>query len=134
MNSWFYIDTVVHCECIYCYFIVAAQNHSSIVIAHPDQDVELLCDVTPSGNGSVAWIINDRGPYGLSAIRGGIVSGYTNDLGSNNLTITSIMMDDDRIDTEYQCVIAIPGASPSTLQLIEAMYLSCMLLVSNNLG
>ena len=100
----------------YCYFIVAAP---STVIAHPGQDVELLCDVTPSGNGSVAWIINDRGPYGLSAIRGGIVSGYTINLHSNNLMITSIMMDDDRNDTEYQCVIAIPGVGPDILQPVE---------------
>ena len=103
----------------YCYFIVAAQNHYSIIIAHPGQDVELLCDVTPSGSGSVAWVINGRQPYGLSAIRNGIVSGYASDLGSNNLIITSIMMDDDRNDTEYQCVIAIPGATPNTLVAIE---------------
>ena len=103
----------------YCYYIVAAQQHSSVVIAHPWQDVELLCDVTPSGNGSVAWIINDRGPYGLSSIRNTIVSGYTINLHSNNLMITSIMMDDDRNDTEYQCVIAIPGVGPDTLQPVE---------------
>ena len=100
----------------YCYFIVAAP---SIVITHPGQDVELLCDVTPSGNGSVAWIINGIPPHQLSAIRNGIVHGYTNDLDSNNLTITSIMMDDGRNDTEYQCVIAIPGATPNTLQPVE---------------
>ena len=47
----------------YYYFIVAAQNHYSIVIAHPGQDVELLCTVTPSGNGSVAWVINGHMNY-----------------------------------------------------------------------
>ena len=103
----------------YCYFIVAAQNHSNIVIAHPGQDVELSCDVTPSGNGSIAWVINHMVPHGLSATHGGIVSGYTSDLGSNNLLVTNIMMDDDRNDTEYQCVIAIPGTAPSTLQLTK---------------
>ena len=100
----------------YCYFIVAAQNHSSIVIAHPGQDVELLCDVTPSGNRSIAWIINGMRPHGLSAIRGGIVSEYSNDLDRNNLIITNIMMNDDRNDIDYQYVIAIPGSSPSILQ------------------
>ena len=99
----------------YCCCIVTAQQHSSTVITHPGQDIELLCDVTPSGSGSVAWAIDTSGPYGLSAIRSSIVSGYTNDLGSNNLIITSIMMDDYRNDTEYQCVIAIPGSAPSTL-------------------
>ena len=100
----------------YCYFIVAAP---SIVIAHPGQDVELLCDVTPSGNESVAWVINGMRPYEINAIHGGIVSGYANDLGSNNLLVTSIMMDDDRNDTEHQCVIGISGVLQNTLQLIE---------------
>ena len=105
----------------YCYCIVVAQQHSSTVIAHPGQDVKLLCDVTPSGNGSVAWVINDREPHGLSAIHNGIVSGYTNDLGSNNLIITSIMMDDDRNNTKHQCVIATPRVgTPNTLKAIES--------------
>ena len=104
----------------YCCCIVTAQQHSSTVIAHPGQDIELLCDVTPSGSGLVAWAIDNSGPYGLSAIRGGIVPGYTNDLNRNNLIITSIMMDDDRNDTEYRCVIAIPGAAPGTLVPTES--------------
>ena len=91
----------------YCYFIVVAQRGFSTVTAHPGQDIELLCDVTPSGNGSVAWIIDGMRPYQVGAIRGGIVPGYTNNLGTTNLIIKSIMMDDDRNDTEYQCVIAI---------------------------
>ena len=103
----------------YCYFTVAAQNHSSVVIAHPGQRVELLCDVTPSGNRSVAWVINGMRPYELPAIRGGIVPGYSNDLGSNNLLVTNIMMEDDRNDTEYQCVIGISGVFQNTLQVIE---------------
>ena len=103
----------------YCYFIVAAQNHYSIVIAHPGRGVELLCDVTPSGNGSVAWVINDMPPYELSAIRNGIAPGYTSDLGSNNLLVTNIMMDDDRNGTEHQCVIGISGVFQNTLQVIE---------------
>ena len=110
-----YFTVTVHFCCI-----VTAQQHSSIVIAHPGQDVELSCDVTPSGSGLVAWAIGNTGPYGLSAIRNGIVPGYTNDLNRNNLIITSIMMDDDRNDTEYQCVIAIPGAAPSTLVPTES--------------
>ena len=103
----------------YCYFIVAAQQHYSTVIAHPGQDVELLCDVTPSGNGSVAWVINRMPPHELPAIRGGTVSGYTSDLGSNNLLVTNITMDDDRNDTEHQCVIGISGVFQNALQVIE---------------
>ena len=86
-------------------FVVTTQQGTGIVIAHPGQDVELLCTLTPSENGSVAWIINSMTPYGLSTIRNGIVPGYTNTLGSNNLIIENIMTNDDRNDTEYQCVI-----------------------------
>ena len=57
----------------YCYRIVAAQQHSSKVMAHPGQDFELSCDVTPSGNGSVTWVINGMPPYELSAVCNGIV-------------------------------------------------------------
>ena len=71
------------------------------------------------GNGSVAWLINNRGPYGISSIRNGILPRYTNNVPNDNLIIRSIMMDDDRNDTEYQCVIAIPGPTPNTLQPIE---------------
>ena len=81
------------------------QQGPDIVIAHPGQDVELLCTVTPSENGSVAWIINSMTPYGLSTIHNGTVSGYTNNLSSSNLIIENIMMNDDRNGTEYQCVI-----------------------------
>ena len=88
-----------------CYSIVTAQQVPGIVIAHPGQDFELLCTVTPSGSGSVAWIINSMTPHRLSAIRNGIVPGYTNNLSSNSLIIENIMMNDDRNDTEYQCVI-----------------------------
>ena len=44
-------------------------------------------------------------PYGLSAIRSNIAPGYTNNLGSNNLIIENIMINDNRNDSEYQCVI-----------------------------
>ena len=120
-SNVFYIDIVVHYECtFYCYFIVVAQQGSSTVIAHPGQDVELLCDVTPSGNGSVAWMINNKGPHGLSAIRNDIVPGYTNKLLTTSLIIESIMMDDDRNDTEHQCVIGISDAETMTLQPVES--------------
>ena len=103
----------------YRYFIVVAQQGYSTVTAHPGQDVKLLCDVTPSGNGSVAWMIDRMGPYGLSSIRNGIVPGYTNNLGNTSLIIESIMMDDDRNDTEHQCVIAISDVDKMILQPVE---------------
>ena len=78
-----------------------------------------MCTVTPSGSGSVAWIIDGRGPYGVNSIQNGIVSGYTTILGSNNLIVENIMMNDDRNDTKYQCVIAIEDEDTMTLQPIE---------------
>ena len=78
-----------------------------MVTAHPGQNVELLCNVTPSGSGLVAWIIDHGIPRGVNSIRGGIAPGYTANLGSNNLIVQNIMMNDDRNDTEYQCVIVI---------------------------
>ena len=60
------------------------------------------------------------GPYELDSIRNGIVTGYTANLGSNNLIIDNIMMNDDRNDTDYQCVIVMPGATPNTLLPIKS--------------
>ena len=97
------IWTYILCNII---FVVTAQQGTGIIIVHPaGQDVELLCTLTPSESGSVAWIINSMTPYGLSTIRNGTVPGYTNNLSSNNLIIENIMMNDDRNGTEYQCVI-----------------------------
>ena len=103
----------------YRYFIVVAQQDFSTVTAHPGQDIELLCDVTPSGNGSVAWVIGMMGPRGLSSIRNGIVPGYTNNLSTTSLIIKSIMINDDRNGTEYRCVIAISNADTMTEQPVE---------------
>ena len=93
-------------------FTVAAQEGPGIVIAHPGQDVELLCDVTvTSTNERVEWLVNNMGPYGINALRNGILAGYNTTLGSNNLIVENIMMNDDRNDTEYQCVIVSQGTS-----------------------
>ena len=59
------------------------------------------------------------GPHKLDSIRNGIVTGYTANLGSNNLIIKNITMNDDRNDAEYQCVIVMPGATPNTLLQIK---------------
>ena len=93
------------------YFAVTAQQAPGIVIAHPGQDIELLCNITPSGSGSVAWTINHRGPYGLNTIHSDIAPGYTINLGSNNLIVENIMMNDDRNGSKYQCVIVATESS-----------------------
>ena len=100
-------------------YVDAVQQDPDIVIAHPGQDIELMCTVTPSGSGSVAWIINGNGPYGVNSIQNGIASGYTANLGSNNLIVQNITMNDDRNVTEYQCVIAIEDEDTMFLQPIE---------------
>ena len=86
-----------------CQFTVAAQEGPGIVIAHPGGDVELLCNVTRSGGHSVAWLINNVGPYGVNALRNGIQDGYS--ANGNNLIVENIMMNDSRNGSEYSCMI-----------------------------
>ena len=88
-------------------FVVLAQQGSSTVNAHPGQDVELLCTVTPSGSQTTAWIINYV-VYTVQQLHNGILTGYSSN--GNNLIIENIMMNDDRNDTEYSC-----GTIPSTV-------------------
>ena len=89
--------------------IVAAQEGPGIVIAHPGQDVELLCTVTESsGSQTTEWLVNNMGPYRVSAIRGGILTGHTATLDGSNLIVENIMMNDVRNGSEYRCVI-VPG-------------------------
>ena len=102
------------------FYIADAQQGSGIVIAHPGQDVELLCTVTPLGSQIAAWVINFEVPLGLSAIRGDIVPGYNSTLGSNNLIIENITINDDRNGSEYRCVTTPRGISyPSATDVIN---------------
>ena len=90
-----------------CKFTVTAQEGPGIVIAHPGQDVELLCTVTEtSPSHTVGWVVNNIiGPYRLSAIRGGVLARHSAPLGSHNLIVQHIMMNDVRNGSEYRCVI-----------------------------
>ena len=87
------------------YFIVTAQEGPGIVIVQPaGQDVELLCTVMTSSNNEVAaWTINHGTPYRVTGLRSGVVTGYS--ANENNLIVENIMMNDDRNNTEYRCVI-----------------------------
>ena len=89
------------------YYVAATREGPGIVIAHPGQDVELLCTVTVTDSGSqaVAWLMNNMGPYRINALRSGILVGHTASLGSNNLIVQNIMMNDDRNGSDYRCVI-----------------------------
>ena len=91
-----------------CYFTVSAQGEAQegpgIVIAHPGQNVRLLCDVASSGDKTVAWIINNGVIHTVRQLHSGILTGYSTS--GNNLIIKNITMNDDRNETEYICVTA----------------------------
>ena len=60
-----------------------------------------MCNVTPSGTQTAAWVI-DHVVYTVQQLHNGILTGYSSN--GNNLIIENIMMNDDRNDTEYECV------------------------------
>ena len=96
-------------------FSVTAQQRPGIVIAYPGQDVELLCNVTPSGGQTTAWIINNV-VHTVQQLHNGILTGYSTN--GNNLIIENIMMSDDRNDSEYSCVI-VPSTRPSLSDIVD---------------
>ena len=76
--------------------------------------------MTDSGSQTAGWLINNSmGPYRISQIRGGILAGHTATLGSNNLIVENIMMNDDRNGSEYRCVIVPSTGTPSLGNIIE---------------
>ena len=76
--------------------------------------------MTDSGSQSAAWIINNSmGPYRLNTIRSGILAGHTASLGSNNLIVKNITMNDDRNGSDYRCVIVPSTGTPSFANIIE---------------
>ena len=75
---------------------------ANIVIAHPGQDVELICN---SGLVNIGWLVDHTGPYGVSSLHNGILDGYSADINTNSIIIQNIMMNDNRNGTEYQCGI-----------------------------
>ena len=79
-----------------CY--LTAVSHTN-VIAYPGQDVELTCDVTGE---TASWFINGLGPYSVSQLFSGTVTGYNSS--GNNLIIKDIVMNDPRDNYEYQCI------------------------------
>ena len=65
-----------------------------------------------SGN-RAAWVVNNI-PYRRSALRNGILTGYTTTLDSNNLIVENIMMNDDRNGSDYRCAV-VPAQGMITL-------------------
>ena len=104
------------------YFTATSQGEvqgAGIVIAHPGKDVELLCDVTPSGDQKTAWVIDiARGPYTSSQLHNGILAEYSSN--GSNLIIENIMMNDDRNNTEYSCVtVSSTVSQPTIIDIID---------------
>ena len=89
-----------------CY-TVGAQEGPGIVIAHPGQDVELLCTVTVTDSTmqTTGWVVNGEGPYRISSLRSGILTGHIATVDSNNLIVENVMINDVRNGSEYRCVI-----------------------------
>ena len=102
------------CTFVALYFTVTAQESPSIVIAHPGQNVELLCTLGIPSSAiqlSVAWTI--EGPNfaefeGVNALSNGILTGYSANV-NKSLIVENIVMNDRRNDTQYQCVFIISG-------------------------
>ena len=97
---------------------VAQGASYGVVIAHPGQDVKLLCNVTPSDGQTAAWIINDGVIYTIQQLHNGILTGYSSN--GNNLIIENIMTNDDRNDTEYICgIISSTVSQPTFADIID---------------
>ena len=98
-------------------FVVLAQRNSSTVTAHPGQDVELLCTVTPSGSQTAAWIINHI-VYTVQQLRNGILTEYNSN--GNNLIIVNIMMNDDRNNNQYSCgIVSSTVSNPTVADMVD---------------
>ena len=76
-----------------------------------------MCDVTPLGGETAAWIIDGVEVYTVQRLRNGILTGYSTN--GNDLIIENIMMNDDRNDTEYICVTVSSTVSNPVLTDIE---------------
>ena len=65
----------------------------------------------PSTNQHVpTWIIGHRF-YGVQALIGGILDGYSANDKNNNLIVENLVMHDRRDGTEYQCVFLLSGTT-----------------------
>ena len=107
MCVWDYNGLLHIHVCKLMIFTVATQEAPGIVIAHPGQDVELLCTVTvTSTNETVAWLVNGI-PYTSNSLRNGILPEYS--ANGSNLIVEDIMINDHRSGSEYSCVVVLQG-------------------------
>ena len=96
-----------------CFVNFSAARGPGIVIAHPGQDVELLCNVTVTSGSQtpVAWLVNQRGLYGVNALHNGLLEGHSADISNNNLIVQNIAVNDVRNNSVYRCVTLLQGTS-----------------------
>ena len=116
-NTYLNIDT----ECmmfIYIYHTVAAQEGPGIVIAHPGEDVELLCNVT---GGTPTWTVNNV-TYTLSQLFTGQLAGHRSN--SSNIIVEDIMMNDDRNVSVYICLIPQTPPIPDIVSSPTILYVA----------
>ena len=105
--------------------IADVQDRPTTVIAHPGQDVELMCTVNADySNQTVAWLIQHAGPYLLQQLHNGLVTGYSSN--GSNLIIENIMMNDDRNDNEYNCVVVWKDNIQEILEMSHTIILFVM--------
>ena len=71
------------------------------------------------------------GPYRLNAIRDGVLAGYRGaaDPFSNNLIVENIMMNDDRDNNDYKCVIVSARGNITLANIIEKSDSTTLLIV-----
>ena len=103
----------------YMYLTVTTQDAKGpgIVIAHPGQDVELLCTVAIPIPSTIdyelyraTWIINHIF-YEINSLNNDILPGYSANFLNNNLMVENIVMNDHRNDSNYLCAIVTLGTT-----------------------
>ena len=105
-------------ECIAYFHTVAAQEGPGIVIAHPGQDVELLCNVT---GGVSYWRVNNV-TYTLSQLFTGQLAGHNSN--GSNIIVEDIMMNDDRNGSVYICLIPQTPPVPDIVSSPTILYIA----------
>ena len=119
------------------YVVAIAQEGPGTVIVHPaGQDVELLCGVAIPGavQFGVTWIIAFN-QHTVGSLSNGILPGYSAHISSRNLIVKNIVMNDNRNNTKYKCVIVMSGMiiedSDPTFLYVAGEYLYGLYLVHN---
>ena len=101
-----------------------------VIITHPGQDVDILCDVGTGAN--VLWRINGSSSLlSLNDLFNGAVAGHN--ISGSNIVIQDIMMNDVRNGSQYRCEIPQVPPNPNIMGNVTILYVAgecyCFLLV-----